>query len=131
MEKNLIDALRVVPGVSAVESTSKPPIVRGNTSLFRVVGAMTTPRPYEANSRTVDPGYFSPLQATLKAGRNFDERDSATAPQTVIVNETLAKMAFGTEVPVGREIIFAFNAQQKPRQVIGVLQDVHEGALDV
>ena len=90
-----------------------------------------TPRPYEANSRTVDPGYFSTLQATLKSGRYFDERDSATAPQTVIINETLAKMAFGNEDPMGKQIVFTYNAQQKPRQVVGVLQDVHEGALDV
>jgi predicted permease len=131
MEKNLIDALQAVPGVSSVGSTSTPPIVGGNTSLFRVVGAPMTPRPYEANSRTVDPGYFSTLQATLKSGRYFDERDNATAPQTVIINETLAKMAFGNEDPVGKQIVFTYNAQQKPRQVIGVLQDVHEGALDV
>ena len=131
MEKNLIDALQVVPGVSAVGSTSTPPIVGGNTSLFRVVGAPMTPRPYEANSRTVDPGYFYTLQATLKSGRYFDGRDGATAPQTVIINETLAKMAFGTDDPVGKQIVFTYNAQQKPRQVIGVLQDVHEGALDV
>jgi predicted permease len=131
MEKGLVNSLEAVPGVSAVGSTSTPPIVGGNTSLFRVVGAPIIPQPYEANSRTVDPGYFSTLQATLKAGRYFDERDSATAPQTVIINQTLAKMAFGTGNPVGRQIVFTYNAQQKPREVIGVLQDVHEGALDV
>ncbi len=131
MERNLIDALAAVPGVSAAGATSTPPIVGGNTSLFRVVGAPMTTRPYEANSRDVDAGYFSTLQATLRSGRYFDERDSATAPQTVIINETLAKMAFGTEDPVGKEIVFTYNAQQKPRQIVGVLQDVHEGALDV
>jgi predicted permease len=131
MERNLIDALVAVPGVSAVGSTSTPPVAGGNTSLFRVVGAPMTPRPYEANSRTVDPGYFSTLQATLRAGRYFDESDSATAPQVVIINETLAKMAFGIEDPLGRQIVFTYNAQQKPRQVIGIIQDVHEGALDV
>ena len=131
MERQLMDTLAAVPGVSAVGSTSTPPIVGGNTSLFRVVGAPVTARPYEANSRGVDAGYFSALQATLKSGRYFDERDNATAPQTVIINETLAKMAFGAEDPVGKQIVFTYNAQQKPREVVGVLQDVHEGALDV
>jgi predicted permease len=131
MEGKLIDALRAVPGVSAAGATSTPPIVGGNTSMFRVVGAPLTTRPYEANSREVDGGYFSTLQATLKSGRYFDERDRATTSQVVIINETLAKMAFGAEDPVGKEIVFTFNAQQKPREVVGVLQDVHEGALDV
>ena len=68
LHDKLIAALRAVPGVSAIGETSTPPIVGGNTSLFRVVGAPLTPLPYEANSRTIDPGYFSTLQAKLKAG---------------------------------------------------------------
>src|SRR6516165_8709215 len=106
MHDKLIDALLALPGVSAVGSTSTPPIVGGNTSLFRVVGAPLTPLPYEANSRSIDPGYFSTLQARLKAGRYFDERDNATSPKVVIINETLAKIAFGTDDPVGKQIVF-------------------------
>jgi predicted permease len=131
MHDKLIDALLAVPGVSAVGSTSTPPIVGGNTSLFRVVGAPLTPLPHEANSRSIDPGYFSTLQARLKAGRYFDERDNANTSQVVIVNETLAKMAFGGSSPVGKEIVFTYSSKEKPRQVVGVVTDVHEGALNV
>jgi predicted permease len=131
MHDKLIDALLAVPGVSAVGSTSTPPIVGGNTSLFRVVGAPLTPLPHEANSRSIDPGYFSTLQARLKAGRYFDERDNANTSQVVIVNETLAKMAFGGSSPVGEEIVFTYSSKGKPRQVVGVVTDVHEGALNV
>jgi predicted permease len=131
LHDKLVDALHAVPGVSAVGVTSKPPIVGGTTSLFRVVGAPLTPLPYEANSRDIDPGYFSTLQATLEAGRNFDERDSAGAPQVVIINQTLAKIVFGTEDPVGKQIVFTYSPQEKPRQVVGVVSDVHEGELNV
>ena len=131
MHDKLIDALLALPGVSAVGSTSTPPIVGGNTSLFRVVGAPLTPLPHEANSRSIDPGYFSTLQARLKAGRYFDERDNANTSQVVIVNETLAKMAFGGSSPVGKEIVFTYSSKEKPRQVVGVVTDVHEGALNV
>jgi predicted permease len=131
LHDKLMDALRAVPGVSAVGSTSTPPIVGGNTSLFRVVGAPLTPLPYEANSRDIDPGYFPTLQATLKAGRYFDESDKASAPKVVIINETLAKIAFGAQDPVGKQIVFTYNAQEKPRQVVGVVSDVHEGELNI
>ncbi len=131
MHDKVMDALRAVPGVAAVGATSTPPIVGGNTSLFRVVGAPLTPLPYEANSRDVDPGYFSTLQARLKAGRYFNENDNAKSPQVVIINETLAKMAFGNQYPVGRQIVFTYNAKEKPREVVGVVSDVHEGELDV
>jgi len=95
------------------------------------VGAPLTPLPYEANSRSIDPGYFSTLQARLKAGRYFDERDNANTSQVVIVNETLAKMAFGGLNPVGNEIVFTYSSKEKPRQVVGVVTDVREGALNV
>jgi len=131
LHDKLLDALRAVPGVSGVGITSTPPVVGGNTSLFRVVGAPLTPLPYEANSRDIDPGYFSTLQAKLKAGRYFDERDNADAPQVVIVNETLAKIAFDSANPVGKQIVFTYNAQQKPREVVGVVSDVRESDLDV
>src|SRR5215471_18361689 len=62
LHDKLVDGLHGVPGVSAVGVTSTPPIVGGNTSLFRVLGAPLTPLPYEANSRDIDPGYFSTLQ---------------------------------------------------------------------
>ncbi len=131
LHDKLIAALRAVPGVSAIGETSTPPIVGGNTSLFRVVGAPLTPLPYEANSRTIDPGYFPTLQAKLKGGRYFDEGDNANAPKVVIINETLAKMAFGDQNPVGKQIVFTYNSKEKPRQVVGVVSDVHEGELNV
>jgi predicted permease len=131
LHDKLIAALQAVPGVSSAGVTSTPPIVGGNTSLFRVVGAPLTPLPYEANSRTVDPGYFPTLQSTLKGGRYFNEGDKAGAPQVVILNQTLAKMAFGNENPVGKQVVFTYSPKEKPREVVGVVADVHEGELDV
>jgi macrolide transport system ATP-binding/permease protein len=131
LHDEIIAALLTVPGVSASGATSTPPVVGGNTSLFRVVGAPLTPLPYEANSRTIDPGYFPTLQAKLKAGRYFNQNDNATTPKVVIINETLAKMAFGNQDPVGKQIVFTYNSQQKPREVVGVVSDVHEGELNV
>jgi predicted permease len=131
LHDKVIDALLTVPGISAAGVTSTPPVVGGNTSLFRVVGAPLTPLPYEANSRTIDPGYFSTLQANVKSGRSFDQGDNANAPKVVIVNQTLAKMAFGNQDPVGKQIVFTYSPKERPREVVGVVSDVHEGELDV
>jgi macrolide transport system ATP-binding/permease protein len=131
LHRNILAKVQEVPGVESVGSTSTLPVVGGNTSLFRVIGAANTEASYEANSRTISPGYFSVLQAKLKAGRIFDERDSAHSPLVVLINQTLAKIAFGSENPVGKQIVFTYNAQEKPREVVGVINDVHEGALNV
>jgi predicted permease len=131
LHDKIIDALLAVPGISAAGVTSTPPVVGGNTSLFRVVGAPLTPLPYEANSRTIDPGYFSTLQANVKSGRTFNQGDNADAPKVVIINQTLAKMAFGSQDPVGKQIVFTYSPKERPREVVGVVSDVHEGELDV
>ena len=131
LHDKVIHTLLAVPGITAAGVTSTPPVVGGNTSLLRVVGAPLTPLPYEANSRTVDPGYFSTLQANLKAGRYFNQGDNANTPKVVIINETLARIAFGTQDPVGKQIVFTYSPKEKPRQVVGVVRDVHEGELDV
>jgi predicted permease len=88
-----------------------------------------TPLPYEANSRDIDSGYFSTLQAKLRAGRYFDVGDNMNAPKVVIINATLAKIAFGDQDPVGKQIVFTYSPQEKPREVVGVVADVHEGEL--
>ena len=130
LHDKLSDALRAVPGVSGVGVTSVPPFAGVRTSLLRVVGAPLTPLQYEANSRDIDPGYFFTLQAKLKSGRYFTERDDYTAPKVVIINETLAKIAFGSDNPVGKQIVFTYSPQEKPREVVGVVSDVHESALN-
>jgi macrolide transport system ATP-binding/permease protein len=128
--QNVMEKLLAIPGVTAAGTTSVLPVSGGNTSLYRVVGAPMTPLANEANSRTISPGYFPTLGARFIAGRNFDERDSEKAPQVVIINKTLAKAVFGSEDPVGKQIVFTYNAQQKPREIVGVVGDIHEGALD-
>jgi ABC-type antimicrobial peptide transport system permease subunit len=58
----------------------------------------------------------------------FAAEDRATSQRVVVVNEAMAKTAFGGEDPVGRTIDWSFNAGQfvRPRFVIGVVRDVHE-----
>jgi predicted permease len=131
LHRNLMEKLLTVPGVTAAGSTSTLPVVGGNTILYRVVGAPMTLLANEANSREISPGYLPALQAKMRAGRNFDERDTPASPQVVMINETLARSVFGSVNPVGKQIVFTFNAKQKPREIVGVVGDVHEGALDV
>lgn len=71
--------------------------------------------------------YFRTMEIPLKAGRNFDERDSREAPQTVIVNETLARQTFPNESALGKRILPGLSDGIRPpqeREIIGVVGDV-------
>jgi predicted lysophospholipase L1 biosynthesis ABC-type transport system permease subunit len=66
----------------------------------------------------VAPGYFSTLGIPLIAGRDFDARDSLSAPRVVIVSERMARHFEGN--PVGQRLGSGADA----REVVGVVKDI-------
>ena len=77
---------------------------------------------------TVSPTYFQALKIALRQGRAFGAEDTATAPRSVIVNETMAKLAFGGESPLNRRLQWSADGGTfvQPRTIVGVAQDVRE-----
>ncbi len=47
-----------------------------------------------------------------------------------MINQTMAKIAFGNVDPVGKEIVFTYSPTEKPRQVVGVVAEAPEGELN-
>jgi predicted permease len=82
----------------------------------------------QANRHLVSPRYFSTLAIPVRAGRDFDERDSARVPHVVIINETFARLHFPGEDPIGRTLITGMG--QRPSQVIGIVADVRSTGLN-
>jgi macrolide transport system ATP-binding/permease protein len=128
----VLTAIKAVPGVKSVGSSSLLPISNGgNTSNLRVVGLPSaTPQGQEANSRSVNRTYFQTLGAELLQGSWFSEADNPTGPQRVIVNKTLADKFMPGLDPLKQQIWFTYSPTERPRQVIGVIRDVKEGPLD-
>jgi len=79
----------------------------------------------QANFNRVGPGYFQTMGTGLIAGREFDDRDTVSAPKVAIVNETFATKFFGKQNVVGR----TFHLEQeagKPEelfQIVGVVRN--------
>ena len=81
-----------------------------------------------ANRHLVSPTYFKTLGIPIRAGRDFDERDSARVPHVAIINETFAKRHFPGENPLGRTLITGM--AQLPSQIVGVVADVRSTGLN-
>jgi predicted permease len=117
--------LSELPGSTSTALSDRVPLTGGQSPApVAVVGRPIPPmseRPY-ANRHLVSPGYFATLGIALRAGRDFDERDSAQAPHVVIINETFARQHFPGENPIGRTLITGMG--QLPSQVVGVVADV-------
>jgi predicted permease len=80
------------------------------------------------------PDYYKLFKIPILRGREFTDRDTATAPGVVLINEALAKQYFPKENPVGQQIVIGKGVgpqfEEGPRQIIGIASDIHDGGLN-
>ena len=128
----VLPRLAAVPGVTAVAGIRGLPSARSRFGHESNGGYWLEggPDPQTAGVRlpqasftVVTPGYFRTLQIPLQKGRDFSARDRFDAPFVAIVNDALARRAFGDGDPLGRNIACGLDT---PRfmTIVGVVGDV-------
>jgi predicted permease len=130
--EDLAGKLRAFPGVVDVAMTTRAPYDPGEIFPLQVKtsgGRMDeTTAPLQMLALSVSPQYFSTLKIPLLRGRAFGPDDRTAAPRVVLVNETLARVAFGDADPIGRTIDWTFTSMPftTARTIVGVMRDVRE-----
>ncbi|MGA7410840.1 MAG: ABC transporter permease [Bryobacteraceae bacterium] len=123
------EALRLVrhiPGVHAAGLTDVLPLGRNRTWGAGALGQVYPPGHYPiAFIRVVSDGYLQAMGVPLRQGRDFTERDTPSSDQVIMINETLARILWPGQNPIGQMI-----AQDKGRRVVGVVGDVRHLALE-
>ena len=120
-----------LPGVETVGLTSLEPVACNcNTDWIRIVGKPYNGEHNEVDERDISPAYFPTLKARLVRGRLFREDEDATKPQVIVINEALARRYFPGEDPIGQKIGNGSLDPKSLREIVGVVADVREGALD-
>jgi len=131
LENEIVRRVGALPGVTAVGMSSMLPVeCNCNTTWLRVVGHPWHGEHNDALEREVSTDYFRTLKASLLKGRYFTDADDQSKPTEVIINKTLAERYFPGEDPVGKTIGDLDLTPKGMKQVIGVVDDVKEGALD-
>jgi putative ABC transport system permease protein len=77
-----------------------------------------------ASFNYVSPGFFETLQTHFLAGRDFDERDLAGAPNVAIVNDAFVKKFAAEKNPL--EVTFRVRRLKHisaPLQIVGIVED--------
>jgi len=118
------ERITTIPGVSAVGFSAHGPVGDGaSSSSIRIPGVTAGKELFDLHRHLIGPGYFATLGIPTLNGRVFDERDNAAGPKVVVVNQTLARNAFGDDNPLGK--ILRFGGEAKPRdfQIVGVVGD--------
>jgi macrolide transport system ATP-binding/permease protein len=120
-----------LPGVQSVGLTSDLPLqCNCDTDWIRIVGKPFHGEHNEVDERDVSPTYLPTLKARLVRGRLMTKDDDASKPNVVVINETLARKYFPGEDPIGQKIGNGALDPKSIREIIGVVADVREGALD-
>lgn len=81
----------------------------------------------------VSPRYFEAMGITVKAGRSFADSDNHDSPPAIIIDESVARMYFAGEDPVGKQLWSGHAASlpgSAPRTIVGVAQNVLMNGLD-
>jgi hypothetical protein len=100
MIRNGVAQLKTLPGVVEVSATCCVPLTGGYGLPFTIVERpVQGPGPYHGGGgwMTVSPRYFEVFKIPVKHGRTFEERDEATSPRVVIINEAMARQYWGND----------------------------------
>ncbi len=147
----LIGRIGGLPGVESVGATTQTPLSPGdNWTAFAIEGRPDPPQgqQQQAAVRAVSDNYFSTMRIPLRKGRFFNNSDARVAlplirwfsqqplpehfndPQAapaIIINETMARLYWPNEDPVGRRMKILFSPWLT---VVGVVGDVHHTGLN-
>ena len=126
--RGLLERVTASGVIEAAALDSQPPLVGGGGSN----GLIPEGRPddissvIQSRSHFVSPDYFKVLRIPIRAGRIFTEHDVRSAPLVMIINETLAREAFGDANPIGKRISCCEGKPGAPswKSVVAVVADV-------
>ena len=118
LQKQLIDRLHELPEVAAAGFAVTLPLNDGrwSDSIRRDGDAERVP----TFQNIVSPRYFEAMGIPLLVGRRFSEQDDERAPRVAILNQTLARIMWPNENPLGKRLTL----KGRTLEVVGVVRDI-------
>jgi predicted permease len=126
--RRLVTALQGLPGVRGVAMTNHLPLVGDTWGTNMAIEGRPIPTPgHEMNTiyRQAGPNYFTTMRIPLRKGREFSEHDNLNGPRVAIINETLARIAWPNQDPVGKRITLD-TTNPSWLTIVGVIKDVKQ-----
>ena len=129
-----IEQIRSLPGVRAAAAINYLPFRGDAAGTYVNIGGRPEAKPGEellATIRTVTPGYFQAMGIPLRSGRDFSAADNTVeSPYRFVISESFARKYLAGEEPLGKQINALMQNTNPFGEIIGVVGDVKEGAVD-
>jgi putative ABC transport system permease protein len=124
----LVDRVQSTPGVESAAIVNRLPL-GGQTQTIQIEfeGRGTI---VNVDSRSASPEYFRTLRIPLLAGRAFRNDDTGGRQDVGILDDRIARQAFGNESPIGRRFRIAIVSGMPWVQIVGVVGHIRHEGLD-
>lgn len=128
--KEILRRIRALPGVESASAAITMPNAIAFTDNFRIEGqsAAEVLQNPAVPLNWIDTDYFRTMGIPLKAGRWFDEHDTASTRPVAVISETLARRYFPGQDPLGKRISQSLNNGEF-REIVGVVGDAKYSGL--
>jgi putative ABC transport system permease protein len=130
----LVERTGAIPGVVASGATSSLPLsmaIEADKGTFTLDGkAVPAGEEPSAHMTSLTPGAFAALQIPLRRGRLFTNADDSASLPVAIISESMARQYWPGENPIGQRVKLAFYGPLGEREIVGVVADVRQVALD-
>jgi len=124
-EDQLLARVRSLPQVSAASLAESVPLGVGGSKSGLFVEGEPAPEQLDEDSllshNTVATDYFRAMGIPFVRGRDFNDRDTASSPGVIIVNETLARRLAPDGNALGKRL--RMDSQGDYLEVVGVVRD--------
>jgi putative ABC transport system permease protein len=135
--RRVLERVRALPGVEAAGFALTLPLESGLRLDFYIPDRQPPGSDIEAAGvalyRPVTRGYFDSLKIGLVRGRLLDDLDLHGSARVAVINESTARRYWPGQDPIGKRLLIGRGAPQvadsEPREIIGVVRDVHEESL--
>jgi putative ABC transport system permease protein len=131
--RQVLERVKALPGVQSAGLVSELPVSSsGSSGSFAIEGRPTLPRGQAplAEIRAASPEYLQTLGIPLRTGRYFSERDTAESAKVMIIDETLARLYWPHEEPLGKRVSLSPPGEQMWYEIIAVVGAVKQRGLD-
>jgi predicted permease len=124
-KRDLLEQVRAIPGVEAAAETEVVPLGGSGSNDDIWMDGQDSSKKKTVDESWVSPGYFQTMKTAFLAGRDFNERDTATSPKVAIVNQAFARAMTNGANPVG----MSFHSPVGPHQpefvvqIVGLVKD--------
>ena len=127
--------IQALPGVEAASTTCCLPLEGGYGLPFIIAGRpLEGPSHGGGNWRSISAGYFEVFKIPTLRGRAFTDRDDASAPPVVIINEAMATRFWPKSDPLNDRLIIGKGVgpefEEPARQIIGIVADSRDNGLN-